>query len=457
MADKPAKLSEYLKEMDVKACRSEEMFLSPALPALAHLDAAHDSTDCDIDGTIFQHNREFPRGSGWQPHLINLSSQFEPYLSRQRLPTYNYDRAAKEDLLGIRMFDDLRDTTTTVLSLARFCINFEVFGGSVLKNLDWSNVGVAGGSMLACLTETHIGDLLKNSDIDLFIWGLEPPAMLRKLHEIKETLVANVPNFDSTYIIERSAGAITFIPRTRDRGRKIQVVLRGYSNPAAVLASFDLDPACIFFDGEQVWLNLRAVRAFYTGYTTTSGALSSSFAARIIKYATRGYGVLVRPDEDDPDTDDLLYQMEATMREKEIETLEHYLQFPWTGTNNYRGLYCQMKARATTNWTHSFSALASLAALWNLAHKTGRIGELMDEVGAASHIYGLYEGCGKAMAAFHPKEWLSTLATFKRSWTLQDRIWKSNDPTMSDASLLLVVVSTIPCRTLMQRANPVPS
>ncbi|KAE8240048.1 hypothetical protein A4X13_0g7964 [Tilletia indica] len=451
-------MADYEKEIDVKATRSEEIFLGPSLPASAHLEAVHDSTDCDIDAGIFQYNREFPRGSTWQAHLINLSTQFEPFLSEERLTVYDYERAQKEDLLGVRMFDDLRPTDAVIQSLPGFRNNFDVFSGSVLDNLDWTNVGVAGGSMLACLTESHIGELLRNSDIDLFIWGLEPPAMLLKLLHIKDTIVANVPNFSSKYVVERSAGALTFIPRIRDHGRKIQVVLRGYCNPAAVLASFDLDPACIFFDGDQVWLSLRAIRAFYTGYTTTSGAISSSFAARIIKYATRGYGVIVRPDENDPDTDELLLNMESTMRDKEILTLEHYLRFPWTGKNNYRALFLHVKNQVTTNWTHSFSALASLAALWTLAYKTGRIGELLDEVGAASHIYGLYEGSDAVMATLHPKEWLSALAKFspslrRRTWSLHDRVWKVNDPTMSGARLLLVVILPVGLRQYLQECG----
>ncbi|KAE8212912.1 hypothetical protein CF327_g3514 [Tilletia walkeri] len=313
-------------------------------------------------------------------------------------------------------------------SFTEFRRAFDRFGGSVLKDLDWNNVGVAGGSMLACLTSTEFGKFLRNSDIDLFIWGLDAKEMQRKLEHIKKTIVTNVPNFASTYRIERSAGAMTFIPRLYDYGRKIRVVLRGFSNPAEILSSFDLDPACILFDGHQVWLSLRALRAFFTGYTITTGAISSSFAARIVKYATRGYGIRVQPDKDDPDTDELLLSMEATFRAKDHSVSEAYLSLPWRNTSNYRRVFSATKSQALNNWTHSFSALSALAALWNLAHATGRIGELMDEVGAASHIYGAYEGSDTFMTTFQPKEWIATLTKVVK------------DSTMSKPLLLVVIL-----------------
>ncbi|KAE8223334.1 hypothetical protein CF319_g3628 [Tilletia indica] len=269
--------------------------------------------------------------------------------------------------------------------------------------------------------------------------------MQHKLQCIKRTIIGNVPHFSFSYVVERSAGAITFIPRIRENGRKIQVVLRGYSNPAAILSGFDLDPACVFFDGEQVWMSLRALRAFYTGYTTTSGAISSSFAARIVKYATRGYGIRVRPDHGDPDAHELVLSMEATLRLKDGSVSAGYLDLPWRNTSNYGRIFLATKSEVPNNWTHSFSALASLAALWNLAHATGRIGELMDEVGAASHIYGIYEGSDEIMATFHPKEWLSTLAKVspslkKRRWTVKEKMWKVQDPTISKPLLLVVIL-----------------
>lgn len=40
-----------------------------------------------------------------------------------------------------------------------------------------------------------------------------------------------------------------------------QVVLRLYDSPAEVLLGFDVDCACLGFDGERVWALPRALRA----------------------------------------------------------------------------------------------------------------------------------------------------------------------------------------------------
>ncbi|KAE8219818.1 hypothetical protein CF326_g8868, partial [Tilletia indica] len=243
----------------------------------------------------------------------------------------------------------------------------------------------------------------------------------------------------------RSAGAVTFVPISSDGGRKVQVVLRGYDNPAAVLSSFDIDPACIFFDGKEVWLSPRAVRALYTGYTTTVGAISSSFAARIIKYATRGYGVLVRPDDSIPDAEATLRSMDAIARGKQHWVFAEHYNLPWTGTSNFKKTFDIVKARTTVNWTHSFSALATLAALWNLAYATVKISELMEEVGVASHIYGLYEGSETIMGFFDPEEWLTVLESISPS--LKTRvgrqrgcIWKANNRSITKEPLHLLVI-----------------
>ncbi|KAE8228645.1 hypothetical protein CF326_g6418 [Tilletia indica] len=249
------------------------------------------------------------------------------------------------------------------------------------------------------------------------------------MEHIKDTIKANTPAFASAYIIERSAGAITFIPRTRETGRKIQVILRGFKNPATVLASFDLDPACSFFDGTEVWISPRAIRAFYTGFTTTTGAISSSFAARIIKYAARGYGVLVRPEDRYADTSELLQQMESILQRKTDLISTDVFNLHWSITGSFHSVFQDIKIHLGTNWTHSFSALATLAAIWKLAYTTGKIEDLQNEVGSTSHLYGVYENSDKTEDFCKPERWLAALEKISpalkgRKWTLRESIWK---------------------------------
>ncbi|KAE8220705.1 hypothetical protein CF319_g5809 [Tilletia indica] len=455
MPDAIDALAAYLTEIDEKANRSEQEPTGSILPASIHLLSAHRCDDEEIDTTITRYTRDFPRGTYWQGHLVSLSTQLQAYFSSDKQVFYQYDRCLPTDLVGVKLFDHLRAPRVTIQSIDEFRRSFDVFGGSVLKNLDWANVGVAGGCVLACLTQGHFDRELINSDIDLFLWGLDAAGMERKVQQIKATIEANVLRFSAKYVIERSAGAVTFIPHRRSDGRKIQVVLRAYHNPAAVLSNFDIDPACVFFDGEDVWLSLRAVRALYTGYTTTSGAISSSFAARIIKYATRGYGILVRPDEDEADKSILLRNMDTLLRKEESAVAAYFTRLPWTGKKNFKKVFTAMKSSAPNNWTHSYSALASLAALWHLAHMTGRIDELMDEVGAASHIYGLYEGSDAMMGRIGPEQWLGVLEIIspslkQRKWTITDHMWKVQDADVTKKTLALVVILPLLLRQRLQ-------
>ncbi|KAE8258174.1 hypothetical protein A4X13_0g1860 [Tilletia indica] len=458
MTDAEKELDVYQTELEVKVTRSDRPMGDPVFATPIYLASVHSAEDRDIDAAIIQHNRDFPQGPHWRNHLVTLSKQFKELFDPEQKLFYKYDRCCRTALWGVKMFDDLRAQHVMVRSISEFRRAFDAFGGSVLKGLDWGHVGVAGGSILACLTQVVIGKELRNSDIDLFIWGLNANDMANKLNHILTTIEGNVDRFPSKYMVERSATAVTLVPRRHSAGRRIQVILRVYTNPAAILSSFDIDPACILYDGQEVWLSLRAVRAFYTGYTTTTGSISSSFAARIVKYATRGYGVLVRPDEDEEAGEELLRYMETTLRRHKSTVVTSFSKLPWTGTNNFKKVFAAMKSTAPTDWTHSYSALAALASLWHFANMSGRIGELMDEVGAASNIYGLYEGYDAMNGFVDSSDWLRALETFSpslksRTWTLPDRVWKIRGADLTNKPLLLIAILPILLRQHLHTRN----
>lgn len=90
-----------------------------------------------------------------------------------------------EYLLPLGRLDGLRKATGNpfmVSNIIEFRENFRAFTHGVLDRLNWQNVVVAGGSVLACLTPVpngcypgkyfHESDALKGADIDLFIFGL---------------------------------------------------------------------------------------------------------------------------------------------------------------------------------------------------------------------------------------------------------------------------------------------
>ncbi|KAE8232097.1 hypothetical protein CF326_g2877 [Tilletia indica] len=457
MTETQTALEFYRTELGLAAARYQDSVHGMAFPAVDLLPRVLDATDPMIDRDIALYSKQFPRTTArdWQFHLLSLSADVEPYLNTNGHPSYFFDRCGKNELRGVKMFDHLRKGYAYMRSEEAWKTSFRAFGGTMLDGMDFGNVFIAGGSVLACLSESDFEKTLRSSDIDLFLYGLDEEQTLQKLENIENTLRRNTPDYASRYQVERGVGAITFVPRVDEEGRRIQVVLKSYRNPAEILASFDFDQVCMGYDGTSVWLSLRALRALGTGYTFTTGAISSSFAARIVKYGTRGYGLLVRPGddtaEDDEDGDSLLQNLERLQEKKCREISHRFRVLPWSGVGNYRRVFDKMKRTASNNWTHSFSSLATLAGLWELAYKTGRIFELMEEVGACSHFYGLYEGSETVVGYFDCQEWLETLSKMspslaKRRWPFREKVWKftTMDNVVSAARRRLVQIVIIP-------------
>ncbi|KAE8231288.1 hypothetical protein CF326_g3696, partial [Tilletia indica] len=380
-------------------------------PAAEYLPTIWTTQSTKTDFDIKQHNQDYPRGCGplWTQHLVSLSGQLIPTLFVGKEDVFYVLRPSPSELAGIKLFDDLRASTAQIRSLGSFQTTFESFCGFELKGLDWSNLFIAGGSVLAALTTKDTASFfneLKASDIDIFLYGLDFRQASRKLCHISEVLRANIKNFDCTYLVERGVGVISFVPGLGSGGRKIQVVLRLSANPAAILAGFDFDQVCLGYDGSEVWLSLRAARALYTGYTVTSGAIGSSFAARVIKYACRGYGVIVKPDHGGRLLVQLLQKL-VDQDETSVKTL--YTEQLWYTLGNFKYVYNLMKQRRSTLWTHSFSSLVTLASLWKVAHGACRIPELLVHVGNAQSLYGAYEVAGVVGHQFDSRDWMEVL------------------------------------------------
>ena len=77
----------------------------------------------------------------------------------------------------------------------------------------------------------------------------------------------------------------------------VQVVLRLYDSPAEVLLGFDVDCACVGFDGKEIWALPRSVRALKHGMNILNPLHAwpnrATYEYRLTKYASRGFGVAV--------------------------------------------------------------------------------------------------------------------------------------------------------------------
>ncbi|KAJ8074703.1 hypothetical protein PM082_022281 [Marasmius tenuissimus] len=179
--------------------------------------------------------------------------------------------------------------------------------GGVLNGLNWSNVFVAGGSVLGTLItpETDEGHTDHNdkgwlaSDIDLYIWGLSVHEANAKIKHVAQVYKSNLPE-GAPFVAARNSQTITLYSSWPTR--RVQIVLKLVANPREVLLNFDLDPCTVGYDGTSVWMLPRFVRALETGYTMfTMDLLRGHYLedrkatrdVRVFKYAEKGFGIWI--------------------------------------------------------------------------------------------------------------------------------------------------------------------
>jgi hypothetical protein len=128
----------------------------------------------------------------------------------------------------------------------------------------------------------------RNSDIDLFLYGLTPQEAEDKIVEIYNTIKNNVKE---DVLIVRTKLAVTFQTRTT---RPIQVILRIYKSPTEIISGFDIDACAVVFDGFDVYALPRARRAITKRYNMVDPDRQSyTYEYRLFKYATRGFRVCI--------------------------------------------------------------------------------------------------------------------------------------------------------------------
>lgn len=105
-----------------------------------------------------------------------------------------------------------------------FAKTWDRLTGDALDGLDWDNVFVAGGMALSTLmcVDPAMDSKFKNSDIDLYIYGLSPAQATKKIEEIYEVWWRNLGPAKKTFVV-RNAKTFTFISNYPER--RIQVRL----------------------------------------------------------------------------------------------------------------------------------------------------------------------------------------------------------------------------------------
>eukprot|EP01126_Amoeba_proteus_P003905 TRINITY_DN11316_c0_g1_i8.p1 TRINITY_DN11316_c0_g1~~TRINITY_DN11316_c0_g1_i8.p1 ORF type:complete len:499 (-),score=83.56 TRINITY_DN11316_c0_g1_i8:502-1998(-) len=130
-----------------------------------------------------------------------------------------------------------------------------------------------------------------NSDIDVFIYGLDAAATYQKILHIQDVLQKNV----GSLLYVRTSRTITFVsgwPR-----RHVQVILRLYQSPAEILLGFDVDCVGVGYNGDRVFCLPRARRAINYRYNIADPSRqtyrTNSYEYRLWKYSRRGFAVAV--------------------------------------------------------------------------------------------------------------------------------------------------------------------
>lgn len=99
------------------------------------------------------------------------------------------------------------DSIQLQLSLPLFVSAFESLTGGLLNKLEWDHIFVAGGMALSCLLATDLevdADKYRNSDIDLYVYGLDPVAANKKVDHIYKTWLSNLPPASEPHVLRNS-------------------------------------------------------------------------------------------------------------------------------------------------------------------------------------------------------------------------------------------------------------
>ena len=201
---------------------------------------------------------------------------------------------------GLELLDERRDRVVYMQLNDR--IFTEAFGnatGGMLRGLDWANVLAAGGKVLGTLCMAK--DVVE-SDVDLYIYGLDAEQANQKVRHIYQVWSDNLPVHTPEKFVVKNPKTINFLasyPYCR-----IQIVLKLISSPTEALLNFDLDVCAVGFDGSRVLMLPRCARAIETGYSIFTMDLiwghhlsnrRETQESRVFKYADRGFGLRILP------------------------------------------------------------------------------------------------------------------------------------------------------------------
>jgi len=226
-----------------------------------------DMPENDIDHWIIRNEswlrKEMDSFPHWSVGLVALSNIDEIWETTEVSSTSR--KITRGDFAGFTFLDKRRAAFTYIQpSLPIFEKRFHEMTYGQLDGLDWSNIFVAGGMVLGALLSVeekdapNTADQWKGSDIDIYVYGLDPIAANEKVRHIYDVFKANLPA-DAPCLVTRNSKTISFL--TSYPNRRLQIILKKVRHPKEVLLNFDLDICAAGYDGKEVWMLPRMVRA----------------------------------------------------------------------------------------------------------------------------------------------------------------------------------------------------
>ncbi|PWY90954.1 hypothetical protein BO70DRAFT_307386 [Aspergillus heteromorphus CBS 117.55] len=175
---------------------------------------------------------------------------------------------------------------------------------------DWSNIVVAGSAALIPLLsirrdikptvtaaverplEHYYQTVANVSDIDIFIYGIDSEeAAIQRIREVEAVVRKNQRLLHGEGLSIRTKNTVTFVS-PKWPSRHIQIILRLYRSVTEILTGFDVDCACVAFDGRHVYATPRGVTAIVTRTNTIDlTRRSPSYESRLFKYRKQGFEV----------------------------------------------------------------------------------------------------------------------------------------------------------------------
>ncbi|KAL0578669.1 hypothetical protein V5O48_003335 [Marasmius crinis-equi] len=285
------------------------------------LEIQHDEFVADLDEWVLRNEdylRLLTRGSAnqasesptWTFGLVNITQLPTVLTSPHDLSTKRIAISRPESLSGFCVLGDKRgDKILIQPSQAAFESSWSKMTGGVLKGLNWANLFAAGGSVLGSLVtpevgvgeEVHEKEQWIGSDIDLYLWGLNINEANKRIEHVAQIYQENLPH-GAPFVAARNSQTITLYSSWPTK--RVQIILKLVDNPREVLLNFDLDPCAVGYDGLNVWMLPRFVRALETGYTTFTmdlihghylGDRKATRDDRVFKYANKGFGIRMLP------------------------------------------------------------------------------------------------------------------------------------------------------------------